>query len=232
MVRFWLSIAAALAAGGTLFAAEVQVKSKGSPTPAPSRAAGNSPASPAPSRPAGTPSATPASAKLPQYRPALLGIGPTSVINRIDTAGLISDGQKDALALLLLFRRQERARSPIPGPTSNHRIRTCSNENSCAASSTAVFVPAVYEHQPVDRFFFGAVDFKVINRKPRLRIFANQEAEELKKESDFIGPQMFIGPGSEFHGLHYPSDTVTAALTDWWNWSEDRCDRKGKGVAR
>jgi hypothetical protein len=29
---------------------------------------------------------------LPQYRPALLGAGPLSVINRIDTKGLISKG--------------------------------------------------------------------------------------------------------------------------------------------
>ena len=77
----------------------------------------------------------------------------------------------------------------------------------------ANFVPAVYEHQPVSAFFFGAVDFKVINHKPRLRIFANQEPDELKKESDFIGPQPFIGPGSTFHGLHYPPESVTASLT-------------------
>src|SRR5438105_13926987 len=34
--------------------------------------------------------------KLPMYRPALLGTGPDSLINRIDTAGLIKQGQQDA----------------------------------------------------------------------------------------------------------------------------------------
>jgi hypothetical protein len=46
-----------------------------------------------------------------------------------------------------------------------------------------------------------------VKEKPRLRIFANQEAEELKKESDFISPQPFIGKESKFEGLHYPDDT-------------------------
>ena len=35
----------------------------------------------------------------------------------------------------------------------------------------------------------------------------------MKKESDFIGPQPFVGRGSKFEGLHYPNDTVTSELT-------------------
>src|SRR5207245_7879810 len=42
---------------------------------------------------AASPTATPA---LPEFRPALLGAGPDSLINRIDTADLIKKGQKDA----------------------------------------------------------------------------------------------------------------------------------------
>ncbi len=59
----------------------------------------------------------------------------------------------------------------------------------------------------------GTVSYKVVNGKPRLRIFANQEAEELKKESDFVGPQPFVGPGSNFDGLHYPDDILTNVLS-------------------
>src|SRR6516164_1958029 len=33
---------------------------------------------------------------LPMYRPILLGTGPEALINRIDTAGLVKQGQKDA----------------------------------------------------------------------------------------------------------------------------------------
>jgi hypothetical protein len=68
----------------------------------------------------------------------------------------------------------------------------------------AVFTPAIYNHQPVDAVYFGTVSFVVVEGKPRLRIFSNQEYPELKKESDFIGPQPFFGGDSKFSGLHYP----------------------------
>src|SRR6266436_9802894 len=42
-----------------------------------------------------SPSASP-KPTLPEFRPALLGTGPDSLINRIDTADLIKKGQKDA----------------------------------------------------------------------------------------------------------------------------------------
>lgn len=212
MVRLWLSIAAAVAVSGTLFAAEVQVQVKPSPTAAPSRPAGTSPATPGPSRPAGTPSPTPASAQLPQYRPALLGTGPTSVINRIDTAGVIRDGQKDAS---LFFCCSIRKTGEIANTWTYRQSpdSTLLERELVRCLDTAVFVPAIYDHEPVYVLFFGTITFKVVNGKPRLRIFANQEAEELKKESDFIGPQPFLGRGSKFEGLHYPADTVTNELS-------------------
>lgn len=55
--------------------------------------------------------------------------------------------------------------------------------------------------------------FAVVNGKPRLRIFANQEAEEVKKESDFIGPQPFVGRESKFEGLHYPDDVLRVPVS-------------------
>lgn len=75
------------------------------------------------------------------------------------------------------------------------------------------FIPAVYNYHPVYVLFYGTVTFKIVDGKPRLRIFANQEAEELKKESDFIGPQPFAGADSKFEGLHYPNDSLTSALS-------------------
>jgi hypothetical protein len=199
MFRYWLSFAVPVVVGATLFAAEVQVQVKPSATP--SR-----------SRPAGSPSATPAAAQLPQYRPALLGIGPTSVINRMDTAGLIRDGQKDGS----LFFCCSVSKTGEIAHTWTYRQSPDSKlleRELVRCLDTAVFVPAVYNHEPVYALFFGTVTFKVVNGKPRLRIFANQEAEELKKESDFVGPQPFVGRGSKFEGLHYPNDAVTSELT-------------------
>jgi TonB family protein len=44
-----------------------------------------------------------------------------------------------------------------------------------------------------------------VDGKPRLRIFCNQETEELTKGSDFISPQPYMGGDSKFEGFLYPS---------------------------
>jgi hypothetical protein len=212
MFRFWSSFAAAVLVGTTVFAAEVQVQVKPSPTPAASRPQKSASPTPAASRPAGTPSATPAAAQLPLYRPALLGVGPTSVINRMDTAGLIRDGQKDGQ----LFFCCSVGKDGVIANTWTYRQSpdsTLLERELVRCLDTAVFIPGVYNHELVYVLFYGTVIFKVVDGKPRLRIFANQEADELKKESDFIGPQPFVGRGSKFEGLHYPSDAVTVALS-------------------
>jgi hypothetical protein len=194
-----LSFAIALIAGGTLLAAEVQVQVKPTPTKAPSS-------------PANSPSPTPVNQQLPQYRPALLGTGPSAVINRIDTATLIKDGQKDATICFCCSVAKTGEIVNVwtyrgtPDSTRLERELT-------RCLDTALFIPAIYNRQPVSALFFGTVTFQVVNGKPRLRIFANQEAGELKKESDFIGPQPFVGPGSKFEGLHYPNDTITSELS-------------------
>ena len=193
-----LSFALAFFTCGRLFAAEVEVK-KATATPA---------QSPPPA--SASPGAT--AQLLPQYRPALLGAGPASVINRIDTASLIKDGQKDAQ---ISFSCSVRKTGEIANvwtyrgtPDSNLLEREL-----VRCLDTAVFVPAIYNRQTVHVLFFGTVTFKVVDGKPRLRIFANQEPEELKKESDFVGPQPFIGAGSKFEGLHYPDDSLTSVLS-------------------
>jgi TonB family protein len=194
-----LSLATALLACGSLLAAEVQVKTTPSATPA---------RSPAPT----SASPSPATLQNPKYLPALLGTGPTAVINRLDTAGLIKNGQKDAtLSFCCSVNKMgeiEHVWTYRGTPDSQMLEREV-----VKCLDTALFVPAIYNYQPVHVLFFGTVTFKVVNGKPRLRIFANQEAEELKKESDFIGPQPFVGTGSKFEGLHYPNDSLTQALS-------------------
>lgn len=203
MRGFFLMAATALLAGGSLMAAEVEVKVKPTATPAK-----------APAGPAASPSASPAAtaAQLPQYRPALLGAGPASVINRLDTAGLIRDGQKDAS---ISFSCSVRTTGEIANVWTYRGTpeSTLLERELVRCLDTAVFVPAIHNRQTVHALFFGTVTFKVVDGKPRLRIFANQEPEELKKESDFVGPQPFVGPGSKFEGLHYPNDSLTSELS-------------------
>jgi len=211
MLRFWLTLAAAAFAVETLVAAEVEVKPGATPSK-PAASPSNKPAASPSSRPSGTPAGTPAAAQLPLYRPAVLPLGPNSVINRMDTAGLIRDGQKDGS---LYFRCAVSKTGEIMD-TWTYRQSPDSKlleRELVRCLDQAVFLPGVYNHEAVYTFFFGAVTFKVVDGKPRLRIFANQEEAELKKENDFIGPQPYLGPGSKFEGLHYPNDAVTSELT-------------------
>jgi TonB family protein len=75
------------------------------------------------------------------------------------------------------------------------------------------FIPAIHNHQPVIAIFYGTVTFAIANGKPRLRIFANQQLDELKKESDFIDPQPYVGQDSKFTGIHYPETGSTVQVT-------------------
>lgn len=75
------------------------------------------------------------------------------------------------------------------------------------------FIPAIHNHQPVIAIFYGTVKFAVVNGKPRLRIFANQQLEEVDKETDFIDPQPYVGQDSKFTGIHYPDTGSTVQVT-------------------
>jgi hypothetical protein len=143
--------------------------------------------------------------KLPVYRPALVGSGPTAIINTIDTKALLQQGQKDA-AIMFLCSVMKSGDVVWSGTYRGTPGSQLLEKEVLKRLDGAKFIPAVYEHQPVGAIFYGSVFFAVIEGKPRLRIFANQEGDELKKESDFVGPQPFSGSGSGFTGFHYPEN--------------------------
>jgi hypothetical protein len=149
---------------------------------------------------------------LPRYRPALLGTGPNSVINRIDTQDLIKKGQKNGSVMFCcsVTKTGEIANIWTYRGTPESLLL---EQELVRRLDQAVLIPGIYNKQPVHVLFYGTVTFAIVNGKPRLRIFANQEAEELKKESDFVGPQPFIGRDSKFEGLHYPNDILEAEVT-------------------
>src|SRR5437773_2515983 len=156
-----------------------------------------------------SPTPTPA---LPEFRPALLGTGPDSLINRIDTADLIKKGQKDAAVMFscLVAPTGDIVRS---GAYRGTRGSELLEQELLKRLVNAKFIPAIHNHQPVIAVFYGAVTFAVVNGKPRLRVFSNQQLEELKKESDFIDPQPYVGQDSKFTGVHYPETPTTVQLT-------------------
>jgi TonB family protein len=157
----------------------------------------------------GSPTPTPA---LPEFRPALVGTGPNSLINTIDTSDLIKKGQKDAAVMFtcLVAPTGDIARSGTYRGTKGSEPL---EKEVLKRLATAKFIPAIHNHQPVLAVFYGTVTFAVVNGKPRLRVFANQQLDELKKESDFIDPQPYVGQDSKFTGTHYPQVPTTVSLT-------------------
>jgi hypothetical protein len=156
-----------------------------------------------------TPAPTPA---LPEFRPALVGTGPNSLINTIDTADLIKKGQKDAAVMFscLVAPGGEIARSGTYRGTKGSELL---EKELLKRLANAKFIPAIHNYQPVLAVFYGTVTFAVVNGKPRLRIFANQQLPELDKENDFIDPQPYVGPDSKFTGTHSPETPTTVAIT-------------------
>jgi TonB family protein len=146
-------------------------------------------------------------AELPMYRPVLIGKGPSSLIDRIDTQDLVKKGQKDASVMFICSVRKngEVEWSILFNGTPDSDLLKAEVGKRLSAASDPRFVPAIYNHRPVDAIYYGTVTFAVVDGKPRLRIFSNQEAAEVKGEHDFVGPQPFFGPESKFTGFHYPN---------------------------
>ena len=156
-----------------------------------------------------TPKPTPA---LPEVRPALLGTGPDALINKIDTADLIKKGQKEAAVMFscLVAPTGDVVRS---GAYRGTRGSELLEQELLKRLVKAKLIPAIHNHQPVIAIFYGTVRFAVVNGKPRLRIFANQQLDELDKETDFIDPQPYVGQDSKFTGVHYPETGSAVALS-------------------
>jgi len=146
---------------------------------------------------------SPSASNLPMVRPALLGRGPTSLINTIDTQDLIKKGQKNA-AIMFYCLVANTGDIFLSGTYRGTPSSKLLEEEVLKHLANAKFIPAIHNRQPITVFFYGTVVFAVVDGKPRLRIFSNQQLEELKKESDFIDPQPYIGADSKFDGVHYP----------------------------
>ena len=155
-------------------------------------------------------------AKLPMYRPVLLGSGPDSLINRIDSPDLVRKGQKDAAIMFSCSVKKDGSVIAISTYRGTPDSKLLEQEvlKRLSAAASPKLIPAVYNHLPVDAIYYGTVTFMIVDGKPRLRIFSNQERSELAKESDFVGPQPFWGGESQFSGFHYPSSDTAPVPVD------------------
>jgi hypothetical protein len=134
---------------------------------------------------------------LADTRPALVGSGPHSLVNLINTKRLIERGMKHG-ALFFMARVDPNgfpSYSKVWGMTKEiEPLRDELRERLAEAR----FIPAVYNRQHVWAWFYGTLAFSATDGKPHLRIFANQEMPELQKESDFIAPQPIWLPGKNY----------------------------------
>ena len=153
--------------------------------------------------------------ELPVYRPALIGNGPNALINRIDTQDLMKKGQKDA-ALMFCCTVGKNGGIGWSGTyraTPDSKLLEQEVQKKLAPATGPALIPAIYHHQPAEVIYYGTVIFKVADGKPRLRIFSNQETDELKNEADFISPQVLFGGESKFTGFHYPEQESRLPVT-------------------
>jgi hypothetical protein len=169
-------------------------------------------------------------ANLPMYRPILLGAGPEALINRIDAADLIKQGQKDAAIMFSCSVRKDGSVISVSTYRGTPESKLLENEllKKLSAAANPKFYPAIYNHMPVDAIYYGTVTFTIVNDRPRLRIFSNQERAELAKENDFIGPQPFWGGDSKFDGLHYPGRDTAPVRVDGSAELELKVDATGR----
>jgi hypothetical protein len=128
-----------------------------------------------------------------RFRPALVGNGPKSLVNLIDTAKLMRKEQQDAVVVFDAVIDADEGGSvskfECHGSPGSDRLKKEVSEELLHA----VFIPALAQGKPVGVFFRGSVVFAVRNGRPRLQVFANQDREELARGSDFIEPQMILG---------------------------------------
>jgi hypothetical protein len=147
-------------------------------------------------------------APRPQFRPAVFATGPNSLVNLIDVAELLKNGQKDGAVQFGATVGPDGESGEVwtyrhmPGSEGlEAEVLKCLRDTR--------FTPPIYDHQPVTVMLYGTVIFGT-NSKPHLRIFLNQDPDEIKAESDFIGPQPVIGADSKFKGLNVPEGLPVA----------------------
>jgi TonB family protein len=148
---------------------------------------------------------------LPMFRPALVGTSADSLINQIDRNGLKEKGQGDAAVMFYCVV----AKSGKILDSATYRATPDSEpleQELLARLQKVTFVPAIRDHKPVDAVYYGTATFAIVDGQPRLRIFSNQEYNELDSESDFISPQPYFGSDSKFLGMHYPAKAGSAGV--------------------
>ncbi|MBA3881783.1 MAG: hypothetical protein H0X73_03490 [Chthoniobacterales bacterium] len=127
-----------------------------------------------------------------EFRPALVGNGPKALVNQIKTQKVAAKTQGGAIVMFKTFVDENGK------PHGATTYRSSGDSNPLAAEvrnaiERSRFIPAVYNGRPIGVYFAGTAVFLNADGKPRLRILANQNSEDIKRLSDFVAPQLVAG---------------------------------------
>jgi len=127
----------------------------------------------------------------PEFRPALIGNGPKSLVNLIDEQKLLREGQPDGVVMFSAFPPGGHLfgkEAVLYNTSANSQLL---QKEVLSSLDQAQMTPAIADHKQTLVFFEGTVMF-FAKAAPHLRIFANQEPNELARFSDFIAPQLIF----------------------------------------
>src|SRR6266516_622584 len=137
----------------------------------------------------------------PQVQPALIGNGPKALINVIDTKKLMEKGQRDGL---VMFKAWVNLWGMVW--VYNTYRETPGSELLKEKVGDALigcrFSPAIYNGKRTDVALLGTVVFVVADGKPHLRIYMNQNHDDLAKGNEFNAPQL-VASSVDFKGSQY-----------------------------
>jgi hypothetical protein len=145
------------------------------------------------------------SENLPEKRPALIGSGPGSLVNLINVEDLYRKGQHDAWVMFECGVAGDGIAFGSDFFTASPDSDLLKNEVRRRLRQTRL-IPAVYNHKRTSAWFAGTVVFVVAKGQPHLRIYANQDLDEIKRGTDFVAPQLIEVPNHYLSNLpHFPS---------------------------
>jgi len=166
----------------------------------------------------------------PRFRPALIGNGPNALINLIDTKKLVQKGQRDGLLSFHCVVTTWGGAANFATYRGTPGSEALEKEVTHALSRCR-FIPAIYDGKPTEVVIWGAALFVVTDGKPHLRIFANQNRDDIAKWNDFIAPQIIL-PAEKVRVrdellnamIHHQKGVVELATTvdENGNWKESK----------
>lgn len=127
----------------------------------------------------------------PEFRPALVGNGPKSLVNLIDVQKLLREGQRDGMVMITAFPSGDRVFKGSAAVYNGTPDTKSLEKEVRRALDQAVMSPAIANHKAVLAVFDGTVMF-FRDATPHLRVLANQDPKELAHFNDFLAPQLIF----------------------------------------